>query len=104
MPYSTFYTILAEPYLALGSFGVSTFGFLLGYIISFLEKKFALTNCDFSLFLLSYICVILLLGVFNNPIGSVTLWLVIIFFLIFHNLCFASAVAKQCGRQTKCES
>ena len=88
IPYNTFYTILAEPYLALGSFGVSALGFLMGYIISLFERRYLISKCDFSLFILSYICVILLSGVFNNPIGSVTLWLVIILFLIFQNRLF----------------
>ena len=79
---NSFYTILLEPYISFGFFGVIFFGFSFGYIISkheYIYKKF---NCDYSLFCLQFFAGVIFNGIFGSAFSTVLFWL-ILFFMIF---------------------
>lgn len=88
MPYNAFFTLLAEPYLALGMFGITLLGVITGYMLSAKEQLVVFYRCDLSLFILYYISFILYEGVFVSPFGSVTFWILIFLLIIFKNQVF----------------
>ena len=87
-PHNSLYTLLAEPYLSLGLFGVSMLGLSFGFMIPYLEASFIKNNCNLSLFILYYGMFILLSGPFVGPFSSVTFWMVLLFIIIFKNKLF----------------
>ena len=87
-PSSTFFTILAEPFLAFGSFGVVLLGGALGFILPKLEGNYRCVQCDLSLFWCIYLSKIVVFGIFSSPLYSVSFWLILIFVSLFYNLLF----------------
>lgn len=88
MVQTTFYTLLAEPYLAFGIGGVICLGFILGASLRTLEYRSFFKRCDFSLFWFIYLFKITLFGIFVSPFTSVIFWLMIIFLLFFSRFIF----------------
>jgi len=74
---NTFYTILLEPYLSLGFYGVIIVGFLFGFVISKNEYIFAKYNCDYSIFCLQFFCGVVAFGIFGSAFSTVSFWLVL---------------------------
>lgn len=87
-PHNAFYTLLAEPYLSLGSLGVCLVAIFFGFMIPYLETRFLINHCKLSLLILYYLIFILLSGPFVGPFSSVTFWLVLFFLIIFRNKLF----------------
>lgn len=79
---TAFYTILAEPYVSFGFFGVLLFGYLIGNLLSKLERNVLVIHCDHSLFWFLYFYKIIIFGVFGSPFNSVVFWLVLGFSLL----------------------
>ena len=79
---TAFYTILAEPYVSFGFFGVLLFGYLIGNTLSKLERNVLAVHCDRSLFWFLYFYKIIIFGVFGSPFNSVVFWLVLGFVLL----------------------
>jgi len=95
LPYNTFYTLLAEPYVSLRLPGVIGLGLALGISISKLEKRFLVFNCDRSLFWLQYFVGITFFGIFVSPFSSVVFWLVSGFMLFFGRVLFRENLAQK---------
>jgi oligosaccharide repeat unit polymerase len=88
LTHNAFYTILAEPYLAMNIFGVILLGIFLGFSLSKLSFKYVKFGCEFSLFLLSYLWVIINTGFFGNALASPILWLFIVALPFFKKYLF----------------
>lgn len=86
--FSSFFTILVEPYVSLGIYGVICLGFALGFSLKKLEDRIAFHNCDCSLFWFIYLFKIAIFGIFTSPFSSVIFWLIIIFMLFFSSFIF----------------
>lgn len=86
--HSTFYTLLAEPFLFLGHCGVVITGFLLGFLLPRLEGYYRFASCEFSLFWCFYLTKIMVFGIFSSPFSSTTLWMVIIISLFMHKFIY----------------
>ena len=76
--YNSFYTILFEPFVAFGLFGVLFLGSLLGFLLNFFLVAFKNTSCDFSLLNLIYIFTLLITSIFGNALGSPILWIYVL--------------------------
>jgi oligosaccharide repeat unit polymerase len=86
--HNAFYTILAEPYLAMNIFGVILLGIFLGFTLSKLSFTYIKFGCEFSLFLLSYVWVIINTGFFGNALASPILWLFLVALPFFKKYLF----------------
>ena len=86
--HNAFYTILAEPYLVMNIFGVILLGIFLGFILSKLSFTYIKFGCEFSLFLLSYVWVIINTGFFGNALASPILWLFLVALPFFKKYLF----------------
>jgi oligosaccharide repeat unit polymerase len=86
--HNAFYTILAEPYLAMNIFGVILLGIFLGFTLSKLSFTYIKFGCEFSLFLLSYLWVIINTGFFGNALASPILWLFLVALPFFKKYLF----------------
>jgi oligosaccharide repeat unit polymerase len=85
---NSFYTILLEPYLSFGFFGVILLGFAAGYIISKNEYTYAKYNCEYSLFFLQFFSGVVGYGIFGSGLSTVTFWLVLGFMIFFKSYIF----------------
>lgn len=85
---NTFYTILLEPYLSLGYYGVIIVGFLFGFVISKNEYIFAKYNCDYSIFCLQFFCGVVAFGIFGSAFSTVSFWLVLGCIIFLKSLIF----------------
>lgn len=88
LTHNAFYTILAEPYLAMNIFGVILLGIFLGFTLSKLSFTYIKFGCEFSLFLLSYLWVIINTGFFGNALASPILWLFLVALPFFKKYLF----------------
>jgi len=86
--HNAFYTILAEPYLAMNIFGVILLGIFLGFTLCKLSFTYIKFGCEFSLFLLSYVWVIINTGFFGNALASPILWLFLVALPFFKKYLF----------------
>lgn len=92
VPFNTFYTVLSEPFLALGWFGVVSLGFGLGWLIANLESRYLSEGCDLALFWLQYIATIAFFGVFVSAFSTVTFWLIILLMGFFSSRIFLKKI------------
>jgi oligosaccharide repeat unit polymerase len=78
---NTFYSILLEPYLSFGFFGVVLLGGASGYFISKHEYIYLKYNCDNSLFWLILLSGNIAFGIFGSFFSSVNFWIVLVIFV-----------------------
>ena len=86
---NTFYSILLEPYLSFGFWGVIILGFAAGYIISKYEYTYTNYNCDYSLFYLQFFVGCIFFGIFGSAFSTVTFWLVLSVVILFKSFIFS---------------
>jgi oligosaccharide repeat unit polymerase len=86
---NTFYSILLEPYLSFGFWGVIILGFSVGYIISKYEYTYTKYNCDYSLFYLQFFVGCIFFGIFGSAFSTVTFWLVLFVVIFFKSFIFS---------------
>lgn len=86
---NTFYSILLEPYLSFGFWGVIILGFAAGYIISKYEYTYTNYNCDYSLFYLQFFVGCIFFGIFGSAFSTVTFWLVLFVVIFFKSFIFS---------------
>ena len=92
--HNAFYTILAEPFKAMGMSGVAALGWFFGYFLHKLSWAYRKFSCEYSLLLLSYLWVILLTGIFGNALASPILWLFLIAMPIVKRVIFTPVIIK----------
>jgi oligosaccharide repeat unit polymerase len=86
---NTFYSILLEPYLSFGFWGVIILGFAVGYIISKYEYTYTKYNCDYSLFYVQFFVGCIFFGIFGSAFSTVTFWLVLFVVIFFKSFIFS---------------
>jgi oligosaccharide repeat unit polymerase len=86
---NTFYSILLEPYLSFGFWGVIILGFAAGYIISKYEYIYTKYNCDYSLFYLQFFVGCIFFGIFGSAFSTVIFWLVLFVVIFFKSFIFS---------------
>jgi oligosaccharide repeat unit polymerase len=86
---NTFYSILLEPYLSFGFWGVIILGFVVGYIISKYEYTYTKYNCDYSLFYVQFFVGCIFFGIFGSAFSTVTFWLVLFVVIFFKSFIFS---------------
>jgi oligosaccharide repeat unit polymerase len=87
--FNSFYSILLEPYLSFGVWGVIILGFAAGHIISKYEYTYTKYNCDYSLFCLQYFVGCIFFGIFGSAFSTITLWLVLVVVIFFKSFIFS---------------
>jgi hypothetical protein len=85
---NTFYSILLEPYLSFGFFGVVLLGCAGGYFISKHEYIYFKYNCDNSIFWLLFFCGNIAFGIFGSFFSTVNFWIVLVIFVYFKKFIF----------------
>jgi oligosaccharide repeat unit polymerase len=86
---NTFYTILLEPYLSFGFFGVIFLGLAAGFFISKHEYIYTKYNCEYSLFCLQFFVGVVAYGIFGSAFSTVTFWLVFFVLIFFKSFIFS---------------
>jgi oligosaccharide repeat unit polymerase len=85
---NSFYTLLLEPYLSFGFFGIIFLGFAAGYMISKYEYIYTKYKCEYSLFCLQFFVGVIAYGIFGSGLSTVTFWLVLGFMIFFKSYIF----------------
>jgi|LakMenE18May11ns_1017448.scaffolds.fasta_scaffold9959593_31 hypothetical protein len=85
---NSFYTLLLEPYLSFGFFGIIFLGFIAGYMISKYEYIYTKFKCEYSLFCLQFFAGVIAYGIFGSAFSTATFWLVLGFMIFFKSYIF----------------